>query len=418
MAAPLCAPLLLAAAASAPAPGVADLLRDVRDELADEREEPAGARIARLGPDVVAPILAVLEDSRWPADEELPAARLSEPEAAALIGALGELYDPWVRSHLERLTRDGSAGERVAALRVLAEIGEARDLVLVFRLGASPADRLRRAFDHAVPLALAGILERGPGAFDELSAAWSELDAEGRQPVLLALRSVRTGPAVEFLLECLDEPEPELDLLLALERLAADLPAVPAGLWLSGLRRQLGSRDADLRAAAAACLGHLEDLEAVPDLLDLLEDDAAKVRRCAVASLRRLSGCGFAEAPERWRAWYDAELAWWRSEAADVVDRLESGDPARSVPAALALRGHRLFLEDFLSELTGLLFGDEPAGRAAACHALAGMRRDTAVAVLVEALDGADADLEEAVRRALEAITGSADPGVWTRASG
>jgi len=65
--------------------------------------------------------------------------------------------------------------------------------------------------------------------------------------------------------------------------------------WLPCLLHELSSADADIRREAAEALGEIEEQDAVPQLAELVYDDAEEVR---LATVRALSSIGGAEAVE------------------------------------------------------------------------------------------------------------------------
>jgi hypothetical protein len=150
----------------------------------------------------------------------------------------------------------------------------------------------------------------------------------------------------------------------------------------------------------------MEDVEAFPEVLALLEDDSAGVRENAYWALQHMSGRKLPAVTERWSRWHEAELEWWDQEAPAQLAAVGMGSEAERVKALSELSSHRLFRHELARELTWFLEQPEPKLARLVCSTLAGLRSPVPGPELVALLDHDDADLRHQAWMALRAITG------------
>ena len=74
----------------------------------------------------------------------------------------------------------------------------------------------------------------------------------------------------------------------------------------STLIEALDDKETSVRVAAIEALEKIEDKECVGDLILLLRDTEALVRKRSLRALRRISGQTFSSNPEQWERWYDS----------------------------------------------------------------------------------------------------------------
>ncbi len=393
-----------------------DVERAIELRRALERpSEQAAAILGRQGRELVAPVFAVIRDGRWPeAACTSPAHRLlTKADWRTLLDALALVRDPHLDQFLEAevLSKRATTDDRITALRILSEIGTARELPLALRISAEPMGRLQRAADHWFEAAISGILGRDAAGFQAVLNAWDEALTPAQRPcVLRAIKATQSPQGLELLIRLLDtRSAPQLELLTDIHRLAEQLAVVPESVDLLRIRGLLNDRDPEVRASAALCLGRLHDAEAMPALIELLHDLTAQVSQHSLTSLRLLTGRGFDAEPDRWQTWYRAELAWWSTAGRETLGELRSMDKPTAITAILETGQHRLFAGRYVAELCRLLRAPDAEIRRTACAALALSWCGSAVPHLVEALD----DPEEAVRvaalGALRSLTGDAE---------
>jgi HEAT repeat protein len=405
----------LVALACVAAPALAARAPDLLELLARARSpetrvaERAREELVRLGPGEAAGILGLcsgrvaelgpLSD----AERELLSASVRSWPAERAVEAL-----------VAALPEEPSLDDRLAALRLLAEVGGHTTLAAVESLcqGLAPVEDAHPLLEEAVESTLARALRRDPRTYDELRRRCERpLPAALARRVARALGAARLGRGLEVRERLLGR-NPELDLhaIRALGELAwFDEPEGRAGAART-LRTYLVSIDADVRRGAALALGALGDGESAGDVLALLEDSDRRVQRAAGMALARLSGLDALATAEAWRRWHEDELAWLEADFDRLVGELEEGDAARCVAALRVLSLHGLHRALVLPEVLPLLEHEEPLVAVAACAALAKLGDPVAFLPLVAALEDERDAVRAAARGALSALTG-ASPG-------
>ena len=397
----LCAPAAATGGGSgdeAPARG----LERVLEELEDVRRPSAGAMLDALlvsGPRGWRELLAALEDPAQPLGAQL---------GRSLLAALADLPE-FVLDRRQSGEREGRqlALELSLALSVLEGFGGAGDLDQVIRLGL-PEEREQALDLHLVgdvESCLAALLQRDSEAFGVLGRGFTALDPRAKPVVLRAVGRVDDPRAVTFLSDRLGL-DVQLDPLVlaqlgrAAARAGVDVDERARTFVLMGLR----SADTQLRGEACLVAGHLEDSEAVPDLIDLLEDPEQGVSANAYWALRRCTRRYLDPDVDRWRRWYADELAWWTSEADDCLRDLHSSDPGRVSLALRELATHRLHRHELARELLPLLGETEEVLLLQVCGALQALGSRVSRPALRGLLEHPSGAVRARVELALDAI--------------
>lgn len=394
--------------------GVATLLTRVRAGGRDG--EQAARDLAHLEPSSVPQVLGLLSGSIGelgplpPAERELlHSLVLSWPSEPALTALL------------EALPADPSLDERLTALTLVGEVGGPGAIKAVVRTCVALAPEL-----HAHPLVMEGleralvrILRNDPGAHGELRRLLEhdELGSALTERAAAALGTIGRARGLQ-LLEWMLGREERLDrvVLAAIGELEPfDDPRAVAQAS-NAARRYLLSVHPELRRQAALALGSLEDGESVPELLDLLKDGDARVRRSVGIALSRISGLDASTRPEAWMHWFEGEVHWFETEGETLHGDLGSPDRTRVVAALRILSMHPLHRAVLSEEIQALLPHDEPAVAAAACAALARLRDVAAFSALLVALEDEREVVRKAAHTALMSLTGTTlgpEPRAW-----
>ncbi len=223
---------------------------------------------------------------------------------------------------------EGLATVRDGAADADPEVATAAFLVLTERRDPGATSQARRALSHAdgaVRVAAIGLLAvvGGPAVGPLIEAKRSDPDPRVVEAATAALGSRATAPAprstpapvpppeVAGLLRSVGSADTTVDLLASLmaarstallaagraspdpvERLGFVRAAVLLGRrdWANAVRACLGDEDVAVRAEAAAAVGDLAGLSAVPALIEALEDPYPSVRSAAARSLGKLGG--------------------------------------------------------------------------------------------------------------------------------
>lgn len=288
------------------------------------------------------------------------------------------------------LTPRSDVSWREAALELMRWHARGRELKLLAQVCGGD-EALLEPFEGAVREAL----RRDAGAFEALRSVGIL-----PEPTALALvRAVGTAGEPEglpWLAEQLDEPGRTDAALLEIVRLSQGRRCAEADEVARQVRPFLRSDSIGRRRQAMQALAALGDEACAPLLLEALEASEAGERKAAFAALRRLSGRDLPDRVDLWKAWFEAELEWWRHEAEPTLASLASEHDAEVVAAARRL-GERSLRRDELSlRLAPLLRTHAtPSVRLEVVRALARLADPAALGALALALD----DPDEAVRR-------------------
>lgn len=337
-----------------------------------------------------------------------------------LLGALWAQPVSSLVPHLESIAaNDGSDAARVTGMRVLAGVGRASEVELLVHLASPPAGETsvpvvrRDAFEQA----LTEMLERDPGGVWALRDLFTGL-AEGLlAPVVRAIGSLETPDALHALSGLLGRVHLADSILLAeITRLGEVVPHPINEYVLAQVRRHLVSRDPILVRHAMLASGSLEDYEAIPALLEVLDSPDHGLRETARGALRQISDRDFRTSQRAWEHWYGSEVRWWEAEASACFARLDHHDPAVALRAVLEVGNHRIFRHRLAEELGRMLSRHEPEVLILACSTLEQLGSESAVTALLRVMENRNVPVREAAWRALRTITGRdlpLDPAAW-----
>jgi len=405
-------------------------LVDLRGELASRlrglelREDGAQAVLLNLAPragELLVPafeILAagVLPAAEGPGGEDTAEIALSDRQREALLHVLMS-SEPILlcRRVLERVTAADPISARRAALLVLERAGSVAylDPAVAIASGEVPQARfLGRELEAVV----GGILARDPRAERALRGRLSVERGELRRHLVRGIGSSASRQGIALLGASLFESDPHIVTLL--EGLADLARAVggPCGeRELDAVQHLLAARE-EISEAAARAAGALGDRRLAPALVELLEAPSVRVRAAAHRALVELSGCSFGPDAGTWRAWYDAELAWWSESWPELTRVLEQGE-ADELASALASAGtHALFRTEIAPPVEELLDHASNTIVRLACSCLGQLGARPSAPLLVPLLEDGDPGVVAAAHAALQRLTGvmlPPDPVVW-----
>jgi HEAT repeat protein len=394
------------------APAEAELAAILRRARSQEQPslEALTSEAAALGEPGIRASLRLLERERVPPLEpEQSEQVLSEPQRELLLAGLARQEREVVLAELaDRMALSHDVATRLLALRVLGALGGADTLGRLVPLAlAEGEEEPIPALEQALREAIAHTLLRDPAAFDAvveqlrrspdtLQGTWVVAAGDSGSPRTLELcahvlgfRRELAPIATAQVLRVGRSSRPELNRELV-ERLRWLLDPARPGLCRSVL----------------LALGELGDYESIPTLIELLDGPDAGLAQNALWALQRITGLSFPASSQRWRAWYDQELAWFLHEERRVLRDLGSRDPAR-VSGALREVGRRRTQREALAvEVLAVLERAEPSLRAQACDTLGLLGAEVALPALVERLEGDIPYCAQAAWRALGSISG------------
>lgn len=375
--------------------------------------EAKASRLAQAGTAIVPGLFDLLATGSMPGGPQGETASAKQEEIAVATlahfrrGDLGRRIDPL----LDATSRPAA---RQSGFRLLGSVGERADLALL-------CDALRGSDPDADPdpeearlfqVSVASILGRDELAYPAVRNALHGAAPTLRYYLLGALARTDSKTALEILsTELAKRPEETAYILTESAKLASAVELPVDGAVAASFRLHLFSDDASLVRPAAACLGGLQDVDSVYDLVQLLGHAHPDVSRAALEALRAITGANFAADAERWRAWLLAE-AEWKSEAFPRIATVFGGTNALEKMAALQeLAGHPLHRVETARLLESSLTGESSPLVAAACSALRQIGATTAVPFLETcAADPSPAVAGEA-KAALDALRRRAGKG-------
>ncbi|HUR27961.1 MAG TPA: HEAT repeat domain-containing protein, partial [Planctomycetota bacterium] len=430
---------LALAAPSVHAPGDDEFAWKVEQILRSEpglSERALAAALEQLGPRGVPALFVTLGRGALSPLEPLGAPEpLLEPQRRALLSAAKRMPEA-CRVHAATLAAaEALRAERPAAVVVLGEIGDARDLPLLFALTrpvpepADPAaphgqpresqplgDDQAAGFQRAVELVLA----RDPFAYREIESPFLAADNQLQLLAIQAITNVGTLPALELFSRLLGaRPQVDQQLLTSLSRVASSHAAPFDGAIADRVRVYLHSSSAESQREAALVAGKLEDVDALPFLIALLGHENRGVRQNAYWSLRKITGLGFKDVPQAWTPWLEQQTQWWRETAPDLFAELASADRPRALSIVQSLARRRFPRHALAAELARALGHQDAEVRRLTCFALAQLRSRAAVPDLVDRFEDPDPEVRKEALRAARAISGLDLPperAIWEKA--
>jgi hypothetical protein len=390
---------------------IASALRDAR-RAPDGPAEAVVERLARA--DSVADLLVILEAEHIPEVEPGDARQvLSAPQRALVLAALARAPAVEVRARLAPRLQAAAEGDQRAALlavRVLGAVGGARDLQRMAALAPrrdTVPPTLSRDARTALRSAAESVLMRDPRAWVDVVDVIRTTDGGAARPLIEAV-SARPDPRALAVLADAARMQPGLAPLCVAGALKVGRPLDPevARLFADWIAAELPAARPEYRRSLYQALGTLDDGAHARLLVEALSDEDAGARDSALWALRRLSGFGFADAPEPWLAWLDAEERWHLERLPRLRGELAARDAARAAAALRECAGRRAWRESLAAEITPVLDRGEVELRVLTCEVLESLRALAAIRPLAAALADPEQRVRDAAWRALGAITG------------
>jgi HEAT repeat protein len=286
------------------------LQRNVRERRSSLRRAAYRAGIASADPGPLAEATRGSARRFGPRSDLLAVLRVERPDADTLSDLRRAAHETGLVERLERDCRSRNAVGRGVAGELLGRLGCAEAVELLGLLLRDDDPEVR------------GAAARGLGALATPEAAWCLIDAlqDRLLPSDRVLEQLGRPFAVHVLIDAFHVSElapirGDIADALGLARALSSLHAI-ASLIRFGTGRE--------RIKACRALGRLARVEAVPLLLEALDDEAWVVRAQAAAALGRIGDARAVRALEQALA----DSAWWvRANAADALRAC--GEPGR-----------------------------------------------------------------------------------------
>ncbi len=394
------------------------------DASAINRTQCLGDLVPQLPSDVVVESFARSASELESASELLMTALATETlvrsdgETIAVRGAIADAvhraiermgraeFAPLVAGLLDAEADVATPEQLEAARTILRIVGNRLDLAAVFVLSERIAQvRVEATNGSRLEAAVAAIVARDTRALDALASLFSRIAPDHRNVCIRAIGKSAGPERRQWLAaRCGDDASVDLTILSALaqiDRVALPLEASD----LERVREYLESPDLQLRREATRACAALGDMDAVPILVENLDDEFESVRDATRAALFELTHLRLGDAPERWLAWLRSEEDWHDRAAASQLRRLTLRD-IRAVQTLLAsLATHRLYRDEIAMHVEPLLQHDSPTIRRSACATLQQLESQVGIDSLVDALDDVNDEVVRAAQTALRGIT-------------
>jgi len=400
---------------------VGEMHRKLAQPLRAVRQQGANGsallmQLVAPGADAVAPLLDILVQERVPRAQPTDAPQiLSSAQRGLLLSALAKLPAERVRAELElRLPAPpakASASVRIAALRVLSLIGNSADLPRLSGLAPREKNELARGSVEVLREAYAGILRRDPALVSRGRPLLNGCDDDAASQLLFALGELRDKRALPLLEDCLHSmpqlAQQAIGLIALLGR--SDDPSYNRRV-ASWLAENLDHERSEWTRASLRALGVLDDGPQVPALLSELQSPHPGLREAALDSLHQISGLQLGDSEAAWREWYADECDWLASGQPAAERELSSNQDAQVAHALDQFAAHRLFRDERVQAVLGVLDSGTPAMRALSCATLARMGSKRALPALVERISDEDPIVAQAAWSAACELSGQVLP--------
>jgi hypothetical protein len=418
--------LALALQLAGPAVGLDGALRssfDLRDPIvqallpvmARQQEADAAVRsLSSLSPGALPALFHIAESHSLRiamADGRQLRLDLDPPAWQVVVAAIGRF--PGSKQHLETvLAGSPSAAAREVAIRSLQERANGKDLDLLVAFADSGEADLAAyqpilvAFENT----LASMLDRDAAAISSLPAVFAR--APPRLTFSIA-RALEQSPEADRLLLLSDllgvRPQVDGFLLSTMERLAQALPPPAPERARQVVRTVLRSSDAAKIQGALRAAVALEDVDAVPDMILLLQKGLEPVASHALAALRRITREDLGKDASVWDAWFQKERAAWLANAGPLADQLTRGSKEQAASAMHELGHQRLFRHEAAMVLRKGVDRREPALVRLCCQILGRLGSSLGLEALKQAQGHEDPKVREAASQAIRLLSAPLD---------
>ncbi len=382
-------------------------LRTLRDPRHPPLESMADdlVRHARGVPDF---LFEILRDGRVP-DRGEGAQVLSIYQRDLILLSFERLGRSETLASLARFVTEPEAmSERIATVEILGAVGRKNDFERVLDLTLGPEEEeLAEAMASAFRRATCGILKRDGDAFRMVAETWQSIRSELLVHLILAVGDTRDPRGLEFLSGVAFWKADLADAAVA--QIQSIGPSQDESLneeLRVRLRAQLDPEQPDRCRTICMALAALEDVSALPQLIEYLRHEAKGLRSSAHWALKRLTGLGFAADPARWSHWYAAEVQWLQRDKNKAFRRLLSNNHGDAARALQEIEQHPLARNELLVALPSLFESPKAPIRILACRAAAELGRPEIIEPLIDALEDPSTEVAKAALQALQKVTG------------
>jgi HEAT repeats len=367
------------------------------------------SRGARAASEVVEALVAgELIDSTTGA--RIPIDSRSEAQLIALLRVSSRSQ---VVENLLRASSGQALENVIVAMRLCGEIGGESAIEALCTLNARQPELERQClrYTRALEQALARLLELEPRAVLDVRRALDRFDAPSRRLLASALGRRGDTESSELLGKMLGESV-ELDaaVLEGLGRCRRWGGRVRDGSCEAWVAPLLAANAAERRRCALLALGRLRAVERLPAVVELLEDEDARVRGAALWAAQSISGRRLGPDRSGWEDLLAREQQWLEQHYPEFEAALGGRDVSAAVAALREISLHSVCAPAVVAAVEECLAAPSTPIALAACHALATLGDPRSLEALVERLDDGREPVRMAAANALCAMTGLALP--------
>jgi len=323
---------------------------------------------------------------------------LSEPQRACVLHALRASDPKVLRATLAVWSQEEALqpGVSLAALHVLAEIGNRDDLVALSRLaprklqalvegeGAAPIAALTREGRTALREACAGILHRDPEAWSMLAGLMTRVDEPTAKVMLEAVGSLQNPRALPVLARVARTQRDLVSHALAqVPKVGPTTETELAAEFAAWIASQLPFARGEQVRLYAQALASLDEGTHVAVLVECLAGDAA-AQDAGHQALRHITGVDFGLDADAWTAWMQTDRAWHDERRPVLAEDLVSADLGRVVTALHEYAQHRTRKSELIQDLAAATQDERDVVRELVVRILRTYEHPRAQSLLVE----------------------------------
>ncbi|QDV06250.1 hypothetical protein Poly30_17570 [Planctomycetes bacterium Poly30] len=391
-------------------PRLAKLLLDAsRGEYSVDRIRDAAAA---FGSASIPAVLDVLEEGTFHERRKqggIVVHALDEDARLGLARALGTFQWESVRRWIEhRLQGDPSLKARSTLLFVVGAAAPDESLGDLLMPIADVPRGQERALRQPLEDALASALARESNLQDELRALFVNTPPTFLRSVIAGIKKGGDQASLDGLSRLLDSvPEADPLLMIEISDLAKTVVRPVPGRTLDRIRAALISRNESVQVEAAKALGRLDDVAAVPMLIEALLSTSGALRIEAKVALDRLSAERFGSDAAAWSQWHSDSQRWLQGEAPRWKADLRTGDQSRVSRALLQVARFRIYRYEFVEDVAAALANGNENTCVVACAVLGHFATSGSIEPLLKALDHPIIAVRKAALEALVRATGA-----------
>ena len=421
----------LALATPAAAIATADRYSDLREILRhrgvteDRSAEDLLFQLVALGPDAIPSYFDLVTgrgiDDFLGDDPFVKSDWVLAPDELSLFArqALERMPAQAVLDHLLRAVRgDSELGIRLAAVRIVGELGQVEGLDLVWRTveGLDELTLASVSIRAELSDALARILRQDNDAWRAIRDFFTTAEPDVRPILLSGLRSAGGPRAFEVIEDVLrEESGTERAMVETLVALEVRYPWALSGRSAPFIEALADSSDKDERELAVHLSLEIADPAAVERVIEQLEDRELLVRLAAHRTLESIASMRLESDIDLWLDWFEEQSSSWDATSREFETALDASQAGASQAGTLARAARRfgrfaVHRHDAARLLAETLLEQPTTCWPASCRVLGRLGSNAALPGLLDAMEFGEEELQECAWEALQVISRTEKP--------